>query len=65
MTKKDGSTRFCVDYRRLNALATKDAYPLPQIDDSSVHESTGFSPYRLIFGEECTVKLGYIEVQGT
>ena len=37
--KKDGSVRFCVDYRKLNDITVKDAYPLPRIDETLDHLS--------------------------
>ena len=32
--KKDGSLRFCIDIRKLNARTVKDSYSLPRIDES-------------------------------
>ena len=32
--KKDGTIRYCIDYRKLNAITVKDSYPLPRIEES-------------------------------
>ena len=50
--KKDGSIRMCVDYRKLNVVTRKDAYPLPRIDDTldTLSGSKWFSRLDLISG---------------
>ncbi len=54
--KKDGTTRFCVDYRRLNQITTKDAFPLPRIDDiyDQLTKTTYFTKFDF--------KAGYFQV---
>jgi len=32
--KRDESYRFCIDYRRINVVIKKDAFPLPDIKDA-------------------------------
>jgi hypothetical protein len=44
VAKKDGSSRFCIDFRRLNSVTKVDSYPLPKFDDciDSLHGSEFF-----------------------
>ena len=53
--KKDGGTRFCVDYRWINDATVNYDYPLPRIDDTldMLAGKQWFSTWRVVTGRFC------------
>ena len=50
--KKDGSFRFCIDFRKLNSLTVKDSHPLPRICETleSLTGAAHFSTFNMNSG---------------
>ena len=50
--KKDGSLRFCIDFRKLNSLTVKDSHPLPHICETleSLAGATNYSTFDMNSG---------------
>lgn len=57
VNKKENSIRFCIDFRKLNEITTKDIHSIPRIE-STLDALSGSKYYSTI-----DLKSGYLQVK--
>ena len=71
--KKDGTHRFCIDYRELNTVTKPDTFPLPRVDDllDQLGETRYFSTldlaagyWQIKIGPDSQAKTAFVTHQG-
>ena len=60
--KRDGSLRFCVDYRAVNNVTYQDTYPLPRIAGLSYETCLVYLDDVIVFGSTFEELLHHTEV---
>ena len=55
--KKDGSIRFCIDFRKLNAITIGDACPIPD------HDHIMLKMHKAIFFTKLDMTKGYWQIE--
>ena len=62
--KKDGTVRWCIDFRAVNAITCRDAFPLPLIEEcrdllegvefmSTLDMNSGYYQFAIVAADQC------------